>query len=575
MVSHGLQIPFTQIGEPTLMPPCVPGDRISAHRTLVAASSGDEGEWVKTCLQTLTLLRNHELGPALKASESRLQDYMAALKEVLLRGAPQVKAVAILQKLTDNLSEIEDWSTEDLWVLIKILRYEQPSCGASLVPEGAADGDLAREEGLRREEGRRRVSLTLGVISQLLSRRMDDLIADGLLVALVPLLREVQGEDETLSSIVAILTEVAHKCNAYQYYHLTRTLPALLSAVFSAKGASFEGSAPSSDRTSRQVVADATLDLYLLLLRRTLGLPRVARESLLNLSQLSDSVADRLVAGLLHRFDTTKDREVGAVLSALLSSGDEHSWELLTSEAAAMREPRFLHGASAAVSDTPAPTEEEVAREVMTILASSRAASWVDFCDRPCWGLWRAERWEEALYGALLDGDGVAVVRILAEPSRWIFIERAACFTSRRGPWREMLGPHVPCTISQALEAMAASPSCPDNVDRVRHNLRSLEAMRVAKGARASPALPSTSPMPRCYEKADFTLGIFEVENGPVSAMFGFRSGDRVRSKRFLSSYGTVVGLAENKLWVHWDADAGTIDLRELARACFPWRILE
>jgi hypothetical protein len=404
-----------------------------------------------------------------------------------------------------------------------------------------------------------------------------------------------------VQSILQVLKVVGESGNRYHQHALFAGLPRLLQA------AALTSLPPPSDARlpegsmapdSRDVeVAERLVDLYLHLLQLSLSLPAQARESLLTLRHV-----DRLLPWLLRRFQKDpQDGHVAAVLAGILASGDEHSHELAIFDPSLTGRPRFLP-LLAEEEEVDRVEEEDEEQHVSMVLEEAmrheasesgkigrpRAGAWAEFRSHK-WGPWRPAHWEEALWGALVEGNETWVLRILAPAQRWRHVRQRPCFVSRRGPWRSVL-PDMETvggyTLAQAMDVLSAGQPDADKARR-RLRLRVMERLLKATAEAPSPmpspnrlrslAAPPSSgssrsrdpPVPPAalarppesgsifVEKADHTMGSFDVDAEACGARFGLRPGDRVRSRRYLSSYGSVVGVADRRLWIHWDEDAG------------------
>ena len=350
----------------------------------------------------------------------------------------------------------------------------------------------------------------------------------------------------------------------------------------------------------QEAVRSNVLDLFLLLLRSFASFPPVARETLFVRNQverlvkplrlrLAAATATAATAAAAASTDWS-EKELVSALVGILTSGDEHAWELTVWEAGALGHCRTLlapplpplassssSGSSSSIANFE--EQEKLLQEVEGLLGKEvDPHAWGSY-SRSEWGPWgQVEHWREALFGALLDGDLSWVVQILAGPERWKTIREQPCFTSRRGPWAGVLV-LLPCSVVGAVEMLMEQARVAgqgtDRLGRVRDMLRVLESVLQARETQDKLAFADAPPLlvslPRSlsavaaaaadkvmYEKADRTMGLFNVDVKVCVEAFGVQPGDRVRPRRSLSSFGSVVGVCEQgRLWIHWDEDAG------------------
>ncbi|GAB5034304.1 hect domain and rcc1 family domain containing protein [Nannochloropsis oceanica] len=352
----------------------------------------------------------------------------------------------------------------------------------------------------------------------------------------------------------------------------------------------------------QEAVCSKVVDLYLLLLRSFASFPPVARETLLvqrqverlvkplqlRLATLTATAAAAAAAAATADTASTdwSENELGSALVGILTSGDEHAWELTVWEASALGHCRTLSTPSvppiasssiSSISNSAASFEkqEELYQEVEALLGKGvHPHVWASY-SRSEWGPWgHVEHWQEALFGALLDGDVSWVVQILAGPERWKTIRQQPCFTSRRGPWAGVLV-LLPCSVVGAvrvlMEQAQVAEKGTDHLGHVRDVLCVLESVLQARETQENLAFTDAPPLlvslPQSlstagvriiYEKADRTMGLFNVDAKACVEAFGVQPGDRVRPRRSLSSLGSVVGVCEQGwLWIHYDEDAG------------------
>jgi hypothetical protein len=321
------------------------------------------------------------------------------------------------------------------------------------------------------------------------------------------------------------------------------------------------------------------LRIFLTLLQKSEGLPASAREAL-----LAHRAADCLLEPLRAKLEEAPADAalVAEAMGGILASGDETAHELAVTEGPAARRCRVLPSAATPQGDEEVEPGGEVEEEVL-LQAVERWSphQWADMVREERWGPWRATHWVEALYGALEDADQGWSLRILAGGDRWRAIRRQPCFISRRGPWRGTLKGRLPATALDALAVLRADELATEQMRRayseMQAGLRRLDAIMAGReaeqkqegGPQAWPELSprggsSGIPVTRddtqrgvLYEQANRCMLLVETEPDVVGSTAGFLPGDRVRSRRHLSSFGTVVGLAQGRLWVHWDEDAG------------------
>jgi len=476
--------------------------------------------------------------------------------------APEEEVQHVLKDILAYIERIEDWSTPDYWVLLHVLdRYHTVFLTPSKEEEERDDSVMVLQR------------LVWEVVEAILLATIKKggewwrtcfLVDAGMIMyakeALQALRGAIDGVNKSLVlRMASILLLIVKHGNPYHKEAIAQCFSHLVLAIQ-------PKSPPSIEDKPSTVIFDAhelALEVFLVLIQSTSHQPGAARQSLLtqsNIYLLLSQLKERLSKGL-------KLEGVLSAMAGILSCADETAWETIIYEPSAARYPRYL---PTLITEQELQDDSQIDGEVKAFISRCITAGasdpyhWLALSSADCFGPWKPERWEDGLYSALLRGDEEGALIIVSYGDRWKTILYRPCFITRRGPWygRVLSGRMtIPSTIMDVIEAMKIElPDLRFVLGELGSKLRALHLFST-RSKREKPAGRKTAVgVPRLtgyVEKADHHMAQFDVREDFCRQRYGFIPGDRVRSRRFLSGYGTVIGQLDGRLWIMWDEDSG------------------